>query len=747
MSSKKYLSSKFCCGCERRLDRLDRSKLIKAKIEDNTYINTIRQENEKTIKVISGDDLLCTKCYNKLSRKRKSEQGIVTLESDRDFVLPSTSRQVSSSVPQTSSPVAKRVALNPPVSSSGSSENSPPSSPQLNSTFEDLEVECEQRQSMVIDIPITSKSHSRCLICPTVRKNLRRISPQVQIDFMIKNGIWISEESRLCAHHFRENNTLKPEHEDLITTTSDTSIWTPNEVLSLIDRLRDRAQEKPESLFENIDSVSEETCKNITGLDKFYFKELFKLLPSLNKFKNTYNPIQMLATFLFRLKNGISLNLIATIFKLRSFQTVGRMINETRKCITEDLVSQKLGLVNMDRTDLMNAETTWMARKILNSGDSLITIWDGTYAYCQKSSNYYMQRQTYSLQKKRHLVKPFIGITTNGRYLDVWEPNDALSNDASIMNNLLKKESFRNFFKKGDIFVVDRGFRDSLREFERYGFRYEMPAYLARGQKQLTCQEANRSRKVTKVRYAVEVAIGRLKQFKYLDKIIQNSTLPHIFEDFRIVAAILNAQYNDIESDVRHRVEIANKILERENIPNTLVAFVDSNNLDTKRAPFKKIESCEINDFPKLEFQDLYFITLGTYQLKQSLSYIAQHLDENGLFFLEAFKDNNVKELNGNSLIRAKLQSRHSKSTKYNIYIQYDPTRDATDAIIMWLCRCKNGQRTLGCCAHVASVIYYFAFGRYQESIKTPAAFLTNLFPHAHPVLHESSDEESQPVP
>ncbi len=38
------------------------------------------------------------------------------------------------------------------------------------------------------------------------------------------------------------------------------------------------------------------------------------------------------------------------------------------------------------------------------------------------------------------------------------------------MNNLLDDESFQNSFKKGDIFVVNRGFRDSLKEFEFYGF-------------------------------------------------------------------------------------------------------------------------------------------------------------------------------------------------------------------------------------------------------------------------------------
>lgn len=58
------------------------------------------------------------------------------------------------------------------------------------------------------------------------------------------------------------------------------------------------------------------------------------------------------------------------------------------------------------------------------------------------------------------------------------------------------------------------------------------------------------------------------------------------------------------------------------------------------------------------------------------------------------------------------------------------------------MCRCKNGLRTLGCCAHIASVLFYFGYGRHQETIRTPAAFLNNLFPHAEPVLLESSDEE-----
>jgi hypothetical protein len=111
-------------------------------------------------------------------------------------------------------------------------------------------------------------------------------------------------------------------------------------------------------------------------------------------------------------------------------------------------------------------------------------------------------------------------------------------------------------------------------------------------------------------------------------------------------------------------------------------------------------------------------------------------LAEKGKYTIEALKD---EELN---IIRAKLLSRHSSIIKYNIYIQYDSSKTGTDAIIGWMCRCKNGLRTLGCCAHVASVIYYFSYGRYLENIKSPASFLTGLFPHAPPITLETSDDE-----
>ena len=69
-----------------------------------------------------------------------------------------------------------------------------------------------------------------------------------------------------------------------------------------------------------------------------------------------------------------------------------------------------------------------------------------------------------------------------------------------------------------------------------------------------------------------------------------------------IAASILNLFFKPIESDVNFQLMIANKMLEREDQPNNLMDFVDKHDLDRKKSSlFKKIDSSEIPDFPKLE--------------------------------------------------------------------------------------------------------------------------------------------------
>ena len=76
----------------------------------------------------------------------------------------------------------------------------------------------------------------------------------------------------------------------------------------------------------------------------------------------------------------------------------------------KDFVPLNLGFGHISRQDIMQHHTTILAREIFAQGsfDTVLALMDGTYIYIQKSSNYFFQRATYSVDKHRHrpLVKP-----------------------------------------------------------------------------------------------------------------------------------------------------------------------------------------------------------------------------------------------------------------------------------------------------------------------------------------------------
>ena len=56
-----------------------------------------------------------------------------------------------------------------------------------------------------------------------------------------------------------------------------------------------------------------------------------------------------------------------------------------------------------------------------------------------------------------------------------------------------------------------------------------------------------------------------------------------------------------------------------------------------------------------------------------------------------------------------------------------DEEKDGVDSVSGYSCSCPNGLRTVGCCAHVATVLWYLGFGRHQSEILIPADFLNNV--------------------
>ena len=96
------------------------------------------------------------------------------------------------------------------------------------------------------------------------------------------------------------------------------------------------------------------------------------------------------------------------------------------------------------------------------------------------------------------------------------------------------------FLKEQDVLIVDRGFRDSVRFLQECGFQIEMPSFLPKTRKQHTTKEAKSSRLVTKIRWVVEAANGRITKWLYLNNVVHNSQIPYIGDFVRIVCSMIN---------------------------------------------------------------------------------------------------------------------------------------------------------------------------------------------------------------
>ena len=134
--------------------------------------------------------------------------------------------------------------------------------------------------------------------------------------------------------------------------------------------------------------------------------------------------------------------------------------------MSETFTARNLGAKSITRNVIIDEHTTNMAKILLCCEDRVITIWDATYIYIEKSSSYDFQRATYSMHKHRSLLKFMLVVASDGFIIDVIGPFlcNGRNNDASITEEVLSESSYdiSDWFERGDVFVVDRGFRDCL---------------------------------------------------------------------------------------------------------------------------------------------------------------------------------------------------------------------------------------------------------------------------------------------
>lgn len=83
---------------------------------------------------------------------------------------------------------------------------------------------------------------------------------------------------------------------------------------------------------------------------------------------------------------------------------------------------------------------------------------------------------TYSGQKKRNFTRIFVICAADGRIIDVYAPFAATDNDADIAMAALRLfDQLKEILRKGDVIIVDRGFKDCVEPLKKQGYNIQLP--------------------------------------------------------------------------------------------------------------------------------------------------------------------------------------------------------------------------------------------------------------------------------
>ncbi|WAR21652.1 hypothetical protein MAR_015626 [Mya arenaria] len=280
-------------------------------------------------------------------------------------------------------------------------------------------------------------------------------------------------------------------------------------------------------------------------------------------------------------------------------------------------------------------------------------------------------------------LKSGLSNTILGHYMSVLGPylSDGKNNDAKILNHIINTnvEDIKSYVHPGDIFVVDRGFRDSLQLLEVGQMIWEYSQRCLH-----FCQKARPS---SKPRSPTLAGLSR-------------SQVPFIGDFVQIICAVCNKYLPPLSSSCSDDDRLAHHMLQLATQENSLKTEIEESNLDKSRAVWVPVSDTDLEDFPRLTEDILRTLTCGVYQLKLCPGYIQEHL--------EGDEDIRVhKERSG--LIRVRLQSRHVSAKQYNLWIKFNNYE-----ILGWYCKCRSGSRIVGMCAHCAAVIWYLGYGKHR---------------------------------
>lgn len=569
-------------------------------------------------------------------------------------------------------------------------------------------------------------SHTQCTFGCSVLGNLISVPSATRTFLLMNYKFLVLPTSQMCSDHFGVDSYWPLVNQ----ITREVPAEDQKLVMDLMFNYHQNSRNDQTFNIDNLNSINDDDFKAWFGFDKAQFGIICSYVGSCQA--------KHVAVLLCKLRTSLSNKQLSFLFGCCE-QTIANYMNSARSDLLKSLVPQFLN--NNDRNIILNHNTP-MAKALFDIDDQNgICCFDATYRFVQKSKNFAGQKQLWSEQKKMPLTKPMVGCAPDGYVLFVLGPYDATHNDAIILKDCLDRfEDTLSGFRENDVIIVDNGFRDVLDELKKRGLVAYVP-----GTGQRDTVEANKARFVTKVRWINEQLFGRLKKkFKAFALPAHNATLIHDYDSLLIAFALLNLFHKPILSDKEHE-DIALLMKSRLNVPNLLKDVVGQYNLSKVKVPYIDINYTALDNgennivlqFPKLGLVDLYNISLGPYQINNAISYYAQH-QKDGIFLVQKFEPNpryRISVLDYASfginisdpmLVKAYMKSRFRSTKNHHIFVLVDKNKTGRDTIVEYFCTCETGSRTVGCCSHVMTIIWYLGYGQYND-IHVPNPNITNV--------------------
>lgn len=580
--------------------------------------------------------------------------------------------------------------------------------------------------------------HDQCAICKS-KSELSEIPKKARILALKTSRIFFPARNRLCKEHHFKNQPWK----NVISEEMCMYTYTSSQIEEMVDLLRCADSLEALNSFE----MPSEDYKSQFGVTCSELDEILSLTPSiLTLTKSAAKAKTAIKMYLMRLRTGFPYNKITKYFNC-SEPTLKNEIRKARAALRQDFVPAYVGFQNLTR-EFLKEHNTNQARLLCcnENADALVTVWDFTYIYCVKSGNYAYQRNTFSGNKKRNLVKPMVCVCPDGYIIDVFTAKKATINDAKIMKSIFEEHTeVKNVLLENDVIVVDRGFRDVLEDLKSMKFIVKMPAVgdFSLPNAPLSKSKANQSRLVTKVRWVVEARNGHLKTIWaiFAKKWSSREIAFYLDDDIHIAAALINKFSTQLLAD-NDSEAVATEMFRMNEQTNEVIATFHS---IVQRSNFKRdlknFIPLENNfPFPTLNEDEMKNIASGSYQLKEAKYYAAEHIktSADSTFkcywcpheiltrkFADIIAQKNIQEP---ALVLTCLASRFRSKKSYNSLVLADAARTGPESIIAYYCQCKHGLRTVGCCSHIMTTIFYLCQGRHSGNIRPIAPYLDTFF-------------------